>query len=308
MSKALITGINGFTGRYVSMELQRAGYDVFGISHSNTDELPGVKSVYTGDLNNTDQIAQIIQAVQPDVVVHLGAITFVGHGDIDAIYRTNVFGTRCLLEALVTAGKSVKAVLLASSANVYGNARGGLLAESTPFAPANDYAVSKVAMEYAAQLYKSRLPIMVVRPFNYTGVGQAEHFLIPKIVGHYAKRKAVIELGNLEVARDFSDVRTVASIYKKLLETPQAIDGVFNICSGKSHTLLEVISLMDKIAGYNIEVRVNPDFVRANEVKILQGNRKHLENIIGSIEDIPLETTLRWMFDEAVAKAFDIAR
>ncbi|SJM88973.1 GDP-mannose 4,6-dehydratase [Crenothrix polyspora] len=303
MTKALITGINGFTGRYLAIELQKSGYEVFGISHSNTAEIAGVKSIYTGDLNDTGQIVRIIQTVQPDVVVHLAAITFVAHGDIDAIYRTNVLGTRCLLEALVTAGDSIKAVLLASSANVYGNAQGGLLAETTPFAPANDYAVSKVAMEYVAQLYKSRLPITIVRPFNYTGAGQAEHFLIPKIVEHYAKHKAVIELGNLEVARDFSDVRTVASIYKRLLETPKSISDIFNVCSGKSYTLLEVINLMNKISGYNIEVRVNPDFVRANEVKILQGDRKQLENIMGSIEDIPLETTLRWMFDEAVARA-----
>ena len=111
----------------------------------------------------------------------------------------------------------------------------------TPPAPANDYAVSKLAMEYLAKTYSVRLPLIICRPFNYTGVGQAEAFLLPKIVAHVRKGATEIELGNLDVARDFSDVRDVSSIYARLIQTPAAVGATLNICSGKAYTLREVL-------------------------------------------------------------------
>ena len=100
--KALITGIAGFTGRYLAFELIQAGYEVFGVAHRPSETtISAAKSVYISDLENTAELIHVIEKVQPDVVAHLAAIAFVAHGDADTIYRTNLLGTRNLLEPLV---------------------------------------------------------------------------------------------------------------------------------------------------------------------------------------------------------------
>ena len=296
--RALITGSAGFTGRYVAQELRAAGYQVHGIvapgSAAGMDE-------FSVDLNDRAGLAAVVQQVQPDVVVHLAAIAFVGHGDAEQIYRVNVAGTRNLLEALAGLARRPAAVLLASSANIYGNTDVGVIDEDVPAAPANDYAVSKLAMEYMARLWSDRLPLIIARPFNYTGVGQDENFLLPKIVSHFRRREARIELGNLHVWRDFSDVRMVARSYRRLLAAPAAATAgrAFNICSGNAHSLGEVLDLMADIAGYRIDVHVNPAFVRANEVVRLVGDNRRLASVIGAagvVDPVPLADTLRWMY------------
>lgn len=299
MSKILVTGAGGFTGRYLAAELQRAGHEVHGLVHRPvaSSKVPGVSALHVADLSDAAGLAAVVNEVQPDKVAHLAAIAFVAHGDIEAIYRTNLVGTRHLLEALVQGKAPLDAVLLASSSNVYGNVVGGVLDENTPPAPANDYAVSKLAMEYAARLYAGRLPLIMARPFNYTGVGQAESFLIPKIVNHVRRRAALIELGNLDVARDFSDVRNVVQLYRRLLEAPAAVGQTFNVCSGQAWSLNEVLAMVREISGHDFEVRVNPAFVRQNEVKTLLGSRARLDAVVGEVPEIALRDTLRWMLE-----------
>lgn len=298
-SRILITGVQGFTGRFLAEELAAAGYEVFGLAHMpQAEPIPGVVAVHACDLADAAGLAKVVDLVRPDMVAHLAAIAFVGHGDVDAIYRTNLIGSRNLLEALVYAAAPVRAVLLASSANVYGNSTGGVLSETTTVAPANDYAVSKLSMEYMASLYRQRLPLTIVRPFNYTGRGQAESFLLPKIINHVRRGAPVIELGNLHVARDFSDVRMVVKYYRRLLELPAARGEIYNVCSGKAYTLDEVLALVRTLASHPFEVRVNPAFVRDNEVKVLLGDRAKLIAAVGQVDDITLEDTLSWMLND----------
>ncbi|MFA1030459.1 MULTISPECIES: GDP-mannose 4,6-dehydratase [Pseudomonas syringae group] len=288
--RALITGINGFTGRFMANELAAQGCEVLGVGSQPSDS-PGY---YQVDLADAAGLRKLLADTQPDIVVHLAALAFVGHGAADAFYQVNLIGTRNLLEAIDACGKVPDCVLLASSANVYGNASSGMLDETTPPAPANDYAVSKLAMEYMASLWQTRLPIVIARPFNYTGVGQAENFLLPKIVSHFARKASTIELGNLDVWRDFSDVRAVVSAYRGLLEA-RPVGQTINVSSGVTHSLREVIDMCREITGQDIDVQVNPAFVRANEVKTLCGNNARLRALVHDWETPPLRETLSWM-------------
>lgn len=290
--RALITGLRGFTGRYLARELAAAGYRVFGSVQPGRAPMPDVFGV---DLCQRDAVAAMVAEVQPDVVAHLAGISYVAHASAEQLYRVNIMGTRNLLEALAAQRRRPSAVLLASSANVYGNAGGGVIDEGVTPAPANDYAVSKMAMECMACLWSERLSLTIVRPFNYTGVGQAAHFLLPKIVAHFKRRERRIELGNLEIARDISDVRTVAASYRRLLAAGPAGELV-NICSGTAYTLAKVLAIMADIAGYRIEVGVNPALVRASEVRSLAGSDARLRALIGPQAPIALADTLRWMY------------
>ena len=169
--RALITGLRGFTGHYLAQELTEAGYRVFGTVLPNEQ---GGPDIFTVDLCDRKAVGALIEEVQPDVVAHLAGIAFVAHANAELIYRVNLIGSLNLLEALSEARHQPSAVLLASSANIYGNAAVPLIDENVLPAPANDYAVSKLAMENMAQLWMKRLPIIIARPFNYSGRGQTE--------------------------------------------------------------------------------------------------------------------------------------
>lgn len=299
MTRTLITGAAGFTGRYLTSLLAGRGHEVHGVVHHAPDDaIADASAVHVADLADHSAISRVVDDVRPEHVVHLAAIAFVGHGDIEEMYRSNVVGTRQLLDALTGLAAAPTSVVLASSANVYGNAREGVLDETMPPAPANDYGVSKVAAEYVGHIYAARLPLITVRPFNYTGRGQADNFLIPKIIAHARQRAPVIELGNLDVARDFSDVRAVVDCYARLLDAPRAIGETFNICSGRAVSLGEILEMVSDISGHRFEVRVNPALVRANEVRCLSGSAAKLEGVIGESPRIPLQETLAWMLED----------
>lgn len=288
--RVLITGIGGFTGRYLAAELAQNGYAVWGIGNAARS----AANYFQADLEDRLRLKSVLAQVRPQVVVHLAALAYVGHADVGAFYRVNLIGTRNLLEAIAEAAPEVRCVLLASSANVYGNAAVSPVTEASPPQPANDYAVSKLAMEQMAKLWLDRLPIVIVRPFNYTGVGQDERFVIPKIVAHYRQKKPVIELGNLHVRREYNDVRSVVQAYRRLIER-NPVGETVNLCTGRAYSLGEVLRLAEELSGHRLEVKVNPALVRAHEVHVLTGNNRKLTGLIGAWDSIPLEETLAWM-------------
>jgi nucleoside-diphosphate-sugar epimerase len=246
------------------------------------------------NLLQPETLGPIGEHAKPHVVVHLAASAFVAEADPTAFYNVNLMGTRHLLEALSAATMPPLCTILASSANVYGNSTLEVLDETAATHPANDYAVSKLAMEHLAKTYMARLGIVLTRPFNYTGVGQESRYLIPKIVNHFKTRAPHIELGNTDIARDFSDVRDIARAYRMLAEA-RPLGETFNLCTGDATSLETCLAIASEITGYDIEVRVNPDLVRENEIKTLCGCRKKLDSAIGHSGRHEIRGTLKWM-------------
>ena len=282
--RILLTGAAGFTGLRFTEAAQQAGYVVHPL---------------IADLTDAKSVATEVAAVAPVFVVHLAAISAVTHSDEEAFYRVNLFGTQNLLKALCALPKAPERVLLVSSSNVYGNVLASPIDESTCPVPVNHYAISKLAMENLAGMFSDHLPLVIVRPFNYTGAGHDMRFVIPKLVEHFVRQADTIELGNLGVEREFNDVRTVCDAYLRLLQLGQP-GQVYNVCSGRPVSLTSVIDALQHITGHNIQVKVNSAFVRTNEIQRLCGNPAKLEACIGSLLHPSLEETLRWMLTKNV--------
>lgn len=295
MKTVLVTGAAGFTGRFLCATLQRKGCKVHGLVNRQPSGMLPLDEFHRADIRDSSALGAIIESVRPSAVVHLAGVAFVGHSDVDEMYATNVVATRNLLQVLAKSAFVPDMVLLASSANVYGNNRAGVLNENVPPNPANDYAVSKLAMEFVASLYKDSLPIVVTRPFNYIGIGQSTKFVISKIVEHVKKHADLIRLGNLDVSRDFSDVRDVAEYYSILLDTPDAVGKTVNLCSGRSTSLREMISMIEKQGGHKLNVHVDPLLVRDNEVPTITGDPSLLRRLTHTDQPRPIEDTIAWM-------------
>ncbi len=283
--RLLITGADGFTGRHFAASARARGYEV---------------SALQADLRDRGALHQQVAQAAPEFVVHLAAISFVGHADASAFYDINVIGTLNLLDALAALVRPPQNILLASSGNVYGNCDRSPISEEQIPAPVNHYAVSKLAMEYMARTYLDRLPSFCVRPFNYTGPGQAESFVIPKLVAHFTQRAETIELGNLDVEREFNDVRFVCEAYLHLLEKAKPGE-VYNVCSSQPVSLKSVLELLSQLTGHRLQVKVNPALVRNNEIHRLCGNPAKLISAAGKIPAPSLQDTLRWMLEHASA-------
>jgi GDP-6-deoxy-D-talose 4-dehydrogenase len=279
--RIVVTGSAGFTGAHFVRQAAAAGHEPLGLE---------------ADLRDADAVARELKALRPEAVVHLAAISFVAHADERAFYDVNLFGTLNLVAALKRSDRLQK-VLVASSANVYGNSEHSPLPESAPVAPVNHYAASKAAMEHLVRAQGAGLPLVITRPFNYTGVGQAPQFVIPKLVDHFRRKADVISLGNLDVEREYNDVRMICEAYLRLL-APEVPSATYNVCTGVTYDLQAVIGMLRTLTGHDLEVQVDPRFVRANEIRRLCGSPALLKQAIGALPSYPLEQTLSWMLAE----------
>ena len=292
--RVLVTGSEGFTGKYVCEALRASGWDVWGAGLGAKFHKHQYLQI---DLLKPDSLAIINDTVNPDAVIHLAASSFIAANNSTAFYQVNLIGTKNLLDILSQARTPPRNTILASSASVYGEHASGAIEEEYLTQPTNHYGVSKLAMEHLASTYQSALDITITRPFNYTGVGQEERFLIPKIVKHFQLEKKSIELGNIAVSRDFSDVRDVAAVYAKLA-TEKPVEGPVNLCSGVSTSLQSVISAMKRISGLDIQIEVNTALLRDGDVLMMRGDRTKLGRLV-KVQTRSLEETLAWMYYEA---------
>jgi nucleoside-diphosphate-sugar epimerase len=251
------------------------------------------------DLTDGSALEKVVTDLAPSSVVHLAAVSFVATNNVQSMYATNVTGSLNLLESLAKLPQVPERVILASSAQVYGDAGDQAVEETALPAPVNHYGASKLAMEAIAHAYGERMPSIITRPFNYTGPGQASHFLVPKIVNHFARRADRIELGNLNVERDFLDVNSVVAIYADLLDLPEADGQILNVCSGQGVTLQGIIDRLERLTEHRMDIVVNPDYVRSNEIRKLVGSNARLSGLVRNTPDFDFDETLRNMLDVA---------
>jgi nucleoside-diphosphate-sugar epimerase len=279
--RVLVTGQNGFTGRYVVRALVKRGHQV----------LP-----FDADIKDERAVSQIVRNLKPEGFIHLAAKAFVHSEEISDFYLVNQIGSFYLLQAAAQyAPKSP--FLLASSANIYGNTASGYVSEDSPANPANHYAASKLAMEIGARFWADRLSITTLRAFNYTGIGQEAHYVIPKIIKHFRERAPIIELGNINIRRDFGDVRSVAEVYADLLQENAGM--TLNICTGRLTSLSDIIQMCTDLTGHRPAIVVNPSFVRKNDVEALAGDPAKLRRALPKWQPHEIESTIAWMLAAA---------
>lgn len=290
-NKILITGVDSFTGHHLSSFFKNHGYNVYGTSLTSSSE-----NIYKCDITIKEQVAKIIKIIQPDYLIHLAGISFAAHKDNNEYYRVNTIGSINILDAIIEGKHSLKKIILVSSATVYGNQKIEVLDESLCCMPVNHYGLSKYAMECLSNAYFQKLNILIVRPFNYTGIGQSNDFLIPKIVSHFKNNAKTIELGNLEISREFNDIGFVSEAYKRLIES-DVKSKIINLASGRGVQLLSIIQHMNTIAKYEIEVSINERFMRRNEIYHLVGSSDLLFNLIGEVHQKDISHTLRDIYD-----------
>lgn len=282
----LVIGAGGFTGRHLMTHLA-----------ANPDRWRPVSARDHGlDLTDPGSIRRCLDAVSPAAVVNLAAIATLAVTDRERIFATNGFGVLNLLEALAErrfAGR----VITASSAYVYGPvATGRPIPEDQPPRPHNLYACAKVLAESFCAMFAGTLDIVVTRPFNAIGRGHRDSFLVPKLVQHFRARQATIELGNLEVARDYTDVRDLARMYELLLlaEHPPRL---LHLCNGTAVSIAALVARLEVLTGHRIAIRTNPAFVRENDVLYQCGAVDGLR-ALGFAWQYPLYATLQWMLAE----------
>ena len=298
--RAIVTGAYGFVGRYLTRELAEAGYevlaeDIIDLCPSNRsangfEELPEGVVYKKCDLLNASAVEKLVKEWNPDAVFHLaaqssGALSF---EDPVGTVRTNVLGFLNLIEAVRKNKKSAR-ILAVGSCEEYGKrpSEEMPLSENAGIEPANPYAASKAAQTILALQYSRAfdMDIIVTRSFNHTGPGQSIRFVLPSFARQCARVKAgidapVIKTGNLDVLRDFLDVRDVVRAYRALVEKGEK-GHIYNVCSGEGLNLQNALKMIINEAGITVDIQTDPDLLRPVDVPVFTGSNRKLRNDTG---------------------------
>jgi GDP-4-dehydro-6-deoxy-D-mannose reductase len=301
--RALVTGACGFVGNYLIGHLLEQGDTVLGTILRERDDRAPLDT--TGaqyerlDLRDRERVAAAIEAFDPEVVYHLAGLSFVPEAEehFDLALLTNVGCTEILLRALAKRSTPATFVFV-SSAEVYGKITPAdlPLTEGTHPRPANNYSLTKLMSEHVVERFarEGRVRTVIARPFNHTGPGQGMRFVVSSFAYQLAlvakgKMPPVLEVGNLDPKRDFSDVRDIVRAYR-LAATHGS--GTFNFGSGRAVAVQEVLDRLLRVSGLSVDIRVDPRRVRPVEVPELFGSYAAAERAFGWRPEIPLEQTL----------------
>ena len=282
IKRVWVSGAQGFTGRPLVAALTRAGMTV---------------CASQVDCRDRRQLSDEIFAFDPEALIHLAAISQPQHQPPDELYAVNVVGTENVLNA---AGQlsNMRQIILASSATVYGAAarQYSVLSETIEPQPLGHYALSKLAMEQLAYAYEA-LPILVLRPFNYTGLGQSDAFLFGKVAKVLGQGLPTLELGNLDLERDFMWLEDVVNVYLSCVTQPSSLRGTFNVCSGVAQSLERLVSGMMMQVDYSVELVSAEHLRRGVEVPTLRGDAARLHNLLGGVPRALSPSMLSSMLD-----------
>jgi len=302
--RILITGISGFAGRHLVAALQAGGHEVFGVSRRELPPsvLPLPEShLSVCDIQESAAVATVVRQRQPDGIFHLAAITNVpaSFDDPERTYRTNFFGSLNVFAAVHTAAPRCRIVWVGSS-DTYGPVAADELPidENQVFRPLNPYAVSKAAADLAAFQWARAhgLDVVRLRPFNHTGPGQASEFVCAafarQIVAVERGVQTHISAGNLDVTRDFSDVRDIVRAYVLALEHGVAGEA-YNVCSGQGRSIRSVLDTLMQLAGSRAPITSAPQRQRRLDIPAVVGDAAKLRAATGWQPTYAWEQTLR---------------
>jgi len=304
--KLLVTGAGGFVGSHLVEHVRREVplASVHGVVQPHgslgASVVRGARML-EADLDDPAAADAVIEEVRPDAIVHLAGQSSVHQSWLDpgGTLRTNVLGIVHLLDAARRASLR-PAVLVVGSAEEYGVVSESELPihEDQPLRPASPYAVSKVAQGALALLYgpSGGMRVVLTRTFHHTGPGRGEAFAESSFARQIAEieaglRPPVIEVGNLEAVRDFSDVRDVVRAYLLLVERGEA-GAVYNVCSGRGRRIRELLELLLASSSAHVELRVDKERLRPSDVPAQVGDPSRLVAATGWQPRIPLEQTL----------------
>lgn len=307
IEKVLITGCSGFLGHHLAEALTKESPG--GVEMNGFTEVKGFRSsrmpVFHVDIRDRQKVFEVVESVRPDLTVHLAAIANVGYSwrHQQLTYDVNFVGTSNLLEALKEYSP-LSRVLLMSSGELYGDTGGKMCSESTPLTrPENPYAVSKTAMEMLGNLYTkaSQMEIITLRSFNFTGPCQNKQFVASDFSHQIAaiergEQEPVIRVGNLSAMRDISDVRDIAR-YITVIARQGKPGGVYNLCSGKTYAIREILDILISLSGADIEVKVDDAKFRPVDVPRLWGDNSLIREKFGLQPEYRLQQTLSDLLD-----------
>ncbi|WP_417539502.1 GDP-mannose 4,6-dehydratase [Marinobacter sp.] len=315
MQRTLITGANGFVGQQLCKTLQRSGHHVIAVSSRASQAVPFANETVCCDIREAEGVAQIIRDTSPSQIVHLAAITHIPKSfDFPQLtWQTNVMGSINVLEAMRKFAPECF-ILFVSSADVYGAAfkRNVPLDENVVCLPQNPYAASKLAAETAFNEYFRRgIRGVVARPFNHIGAHQSPDFVTASFARQIAlieagKQDPVLKVGDLQASRDFLDVSDVCHAYEKLLglsEGTQEHPRCFNISSGCSRRIADVLDALIKMSRADIVIEQDPARMRPSDIPCAVGDSQRMRQTMNWAPTISLNETLKELLDYWRAEA-----